>query len=270
MRRKIQLKDKLGRTLKHLRVPKRATLIIISLLVLIVAVICLILWSMQTWSQYSDNYNQHYNNIKTEIDSVIKQATPNKTNTELITKLNRIIQAQNKIKDEINPFCDVTTFVRWQSFVQQYLDKIKDCEYKKGHLNQLIDDLGILTAYLGAEQRLAAVISSANEKTIQNNQSNKWELIEQFWRQAIIDTSKLPNTTEFKPIKTLASKGLISVADAWKQLVIANEAKNRQNFEKAKTDLNSAYTLLSSIGDSSKAWAEKLVTNFNDSYKKAF
>jgi hypothetical protein len=209
------------------------------------------------WNNYEKNYNQHFAIAKVDVDKVIS-----------INKLNSIIQTQTKLTDEIKSYCEVNPLIKWQSFIAQYLGKINDCNRQKTELGQLLTDLSKVTGYLESEQKLSAIISGASDKTNTDNQAGKLSGIEAYWRQAVADVSKLPDTEQFKAIKTLAGTDLASIADAWKQLSSANDAKNKQQFEDAHSNLNQAYTSLAVVGDNGKVEADKLITVLGADYGK--
>jgi len=244
-------------------------MILSASLLLISIVIGVYFLSQQIWSDYEAGYNRHFESAKTDIDGVILQnLTGSKANST--DKLNSIAQIQTKLIGEMTAYCEVNSLIKWQSFVKQYSDKINDCERKKELLNQLLIYLGETIGYLKAEQELAAIILRANTGTNQNNQADKWSEIEAFWRQAVTDTSKLTDTDKFNPTKTIAINNLTKVADVWQQLSSANQAKNRQQFEEASSNLDLAYTSLTEISDSSTAEIKKLISDLNNSYETAF
>ena len=264
-----RIKLRLRKIISKLRVHKRATIIVLASLLFLAIAVSGLLLSERAWSDYETSYNGHFDSAKTDIDKAISQ-TLSKTSTNLTDKLNNIIQIQAKLTADAKIYCETSSLIGWQSFIGKYSDKIKNCQQQKENLGRLLVSLDEITGYLKAEQQLAAIISVAGTKTDQNNQADKWNKIEAFWRQATTDASKLPDTNQFKPVKTLAVNGLTKVADTWKQLSSANDAKNRQQFEEAHSNLNLAYTSLVAISDSSKAETVKLVASLNDNYGKAF
>lgn len=225
--------------------------------------------SQQIWSDYEIGYNRHFESAKTDIDSVILQTStePKANSTD---KLNSIAQIHTKLTGDITAYCEVNSLIKWQSFIKQYSDKINDCERKKELLNQLLIYLGETIGYLKTEQELTAIILRANTETNQNNQADKWSEIEAFWRQAVVDTSKLTDTEKFNPTKTIAISNLTKVADVWQQLSSANQAENRQQFEEARSNLDLAYDSLAEISNSNSVKAKKLISDLNNSYEAAF
>lgn len=248
------------RIIPKLRAHGRATIIVFfSLLFVAISVGCYF-FSQRIWNDYEISYNKRFDSAKKDIDKAILQIPAD--------KLNNIVQVQTKLSEEAKTYCEVNSLIKWQSIISQFADKMSDCERKKERLNGFLVELGELTGYLKAEQELATIISVAKTKTDENNQADKWADIEAFWRQAVTDVSKLPDTDQFKAIKTLAGINLAKVADAWQKLVSANLAHSRQQYEEAHINLNQTYPLLVEISTSSESQAKSLITDVNSSYEK--
>lgn len=252
-----------------IRSHKIATTVILASLFILMAIVAGLFWSQRLWSDYGNNHTQRFESAKANINKAILQ-TSYEAKTRSVDKLNNITQVQSKLTKDAKSLCGVDVLIKWQGFINKYSDKIKDCNRQKVILNQLLSDLGELTGYLKLEQKLAVIILEANEKTIQNNQADKWNNIEAIWRKAATDVSKLPDTYQFKDVKMLAITKLVAVADAWKRLSTANDAKNRQQFEEARSILKQDYTLLVEISDNDKKISQKLMSNFNSSYEKVY
>lgn len=258
---KSKIKSVRRRIVLKLRNHKRMVTVISSMVLFLIIIISGLLWSQQSWNSYQLKYTQLFNNAKTDINKIITKPT---------NKLNSIIQVQTKLTKDLKSYCEVDSLIKWQDFINQYSDKINDCKHQQTELSQLLIDLSNLTNYLVIENQLSTIISMANSKTDQDNQAGNWSGIEGYWRQAATDVSKLSATEQFKNIKALANSDFINIADAWKQLSSANDAENRQQFEVANSNLVQVYILLTTLSDSSKAEAEKLINILNVDYSKIY
>jgi hypothetical protein len=232
-------------------------LVLIILVAFVLAAVGNLLWGRQAWSGYSVDYNKRFAGAKVYIDSI-----------DSTTKLDNIVQIQAKLTEELELSCDVNPLFGWQGFISQYSDEIKDCQRQKDNLSKLSVSLGETVGYLQSEQELAAIISIASNKTIQNNQADKWHEIESFWRQAIIDTNKLKDTNQFKMVKSPIIIELTNIADAWQRLSSANDAKNRQQFEEAQFQIGQVYTSLTEVSSGSKVTFDKLIGDLKRDYEK--
>ena len=248
---------------------KKATIIVAACLIVTAAVIYGLICSVYAWSNYDNNFKGHFNSAKADIDGVLLP-NPTKNNISAADKLARISAVKDKLSADAKTYCKISALVKWQDFVGQNLNKIKECEARKALLNQLLGEMDGISAYLKDEQKLAAIISDANLKTNQNNQLDKWHLVEAFWRQAATDTSKLSKAGPFKDTNIIAVSALTKIADSWKSLSAANDSKNRQNFDQSKVDQVKACALLAGVSDKAKAGSEKLISDLTDSYSKAF
>ena len=266
----INLKTYIHRIIPNkLRAHKNVIMIVSYLLLFLV--IAISVWSLnqRIWSDYSANNDRQLNDSKIGINKVLLQNTT-KSDSNKSDKLKNIMQIQASLSNEVKAYCEVAPLIKWQTSISQYSDKINDCESKKRLLVQLLGNIDDVAKYLKFDQELATIIMTTNEKTNQNNQPDKWNLIEAFWRQAVVDTDKLVVSDQFKDMKTLSVDSFTKVADAWNQLSSANEAKNRQEFEAACTVLNQNYVALVKISDNGTAKASKLIVDINSSYEKAY
>lgn len=254
---------------KKFRAHKRATVIAAYSVLFLIMAIGVVLLNQRVWSDYSLNNNHFFDSSKTEIGNALLQISP-KNGSNTTEKLKNISQIQINLAAKIKAYCTVSPLISWQRFINQYSNKIIDCEQRKERLDRLLGDINGVVKYLKSEQELALIITTANKKTNQNNQPDKWKVIEAFWRQAETSVSKMTVTDKFKGVKTLAGGNITRVADIWKQLSIANEAKNRQQFEQAHSNLVKAYAELVKIGDNGTVGVKKLITDLNSSYGKTY
>lgn len=242
-----------------LRTHNRVIIISLFLLFFLVMAIGGCFLSQKIWNNYEISYSQSFNRVKTDIDNAILPKSAD--------KLNRIIKFQASLAEDVKTYCVVSPLVKWQSIIGWFGDKVKACDQKKERVSDFLTDLGELAVYLKAEQQLSGIIALAKTKTDENNQADKWVMIEAIWRQAVIDVSKIPDTNQFKTIKKLAGINLAKLADAWQKLSSTNLAENRQEFEEAHTNLNQSYSLLAEISASSTLQAKSLIADVNNSYK---
>lgn len=259
--------NRIHKMISTLRGNKKITMSIgIPLLVLAVILGGLFL-SQRLWSNYEASYKRNFDIAKTDINKVIFYNT-SQTDTNLTKKLDIIIKTQARLLKGVDSYCEVNSLIKWQSIISQNSSKINDCNDRKERLNAFFKDLSKLTGYLSEEQKLATIILNANVKTNQNNQVDKWEKIEAYWRQAVVDASKLTSIEEFNITKKLADNRFDSVADAWQQLSSANKSKNKQKFQDAEANIEKAYKGLADISEKSQAQVKKLTLNVNRSYKQ--
>lgn len=260
---------KFRRIMSKLRTHKRLTIIAAALILTVFVVVGVFLWSQKSWSDYATSNSHNFSSLKADIDETILKPLTNMA-TSQTDKLNSITKVKISLTERIKPYCEVNPLIKWQSFISQYSDKINNCQRQKERLGRLLGEIGNVVGYLKSEQALAAIMSSVNEKTNQDSQADKWNLIEAFWRQAVTDVSKLPDTKQFSAIKLLASDKISKVADAWQQISTVNGTKDRQQFGVAHSNLDTTYAALTEISDSSKAQIEKLIASLNTNYKEAF
>ena len=261
--------NKYFKILSKFKKHKRFSMVILISMLFILITIGGFFWSQKVWSDYTALNDNYFETAKIDINNSINQISEeSKVNSS--EKLSLIIQTQSKLKDDINKFCRVSIIIKWQSFIDQYLDKINKCESKKDNLNNFLLKLRVITDYLTTEQELSKIISIANDNTNKNNLPDKWELIEPFWRQSSIDISKLPDIEPLNKTKELLIQKTNNIADAWQQLTVFNNTEDRQKFEEARINLEKVYASIIEIGNNSKLQMEKLTTELNISYGKLY
>lgn len=236
-----------------------------SLLVLILVGLGILL-SARAWHDYETSYNTSFGSAKVAIDSALL-LTSAKPVLSSADRLGKIVQIQTVLKEGVKSYCNVNPVIKWQGFVKQSANKVSDCEKRKDNFTEFLSKLTDVTAYLKSEQDLAVIIKQANDKTGQNNQSDKWKNVEAFWHQAAAEVTKLPDTDQLKSVKSVNTAKITAIADAWKELSAANDAKNSQKFIEARSNLGVAYDSLIEASANSKDSFDKLSATLSDSYK---
>lgn len=253
--------------MSKLRARKLVTTLVFALLLITILVAGGLLLSQRAWINYEANYSKTINNAKADIDNVIANTLSDK-NVSSANKINDLLQLQTKLTKDAETYCKVDNMIGWQSFIKQLSDKMGICQQRKKNVDQLSNKIGNMAAYLKAEQSLSAIISKVIVKTDQNNQADRWNKIEAYWRQAMVDASGLDDTYLFSVTKAVAISSLSGVADSWQRLSNANDVKDRQKFETERTDLGKSYTGLAAISNTSKEQMDKMIAEFNVSYEK--
>ena len=238
---------------------RKAVLVCAIPLISAVIVVVGMLYSQKTWDDYSHSYGVKFSTARVDLDKAVSKTL---SKTTQVDKLNEISKVQTRLSTEAKSYCDINPLVKWQAVIKQYAKNMSDCAHQKDNLTKLLTSLGKITAYLKVDHELSDIISVANTKTSQNNQSDKWNTIEAFWRQASTDTSKLTSTGEFNTIKVLAVSKLSKIADDWKALSTANDSKNRQQFESAHSSLDQSYDALTEVSSASLVALKKLADSY--------
>lgn len=266
MIKKVLIK-KILRKVKQKIHDRKIIFVIFALSVSIIVIFAGYFWSQQKWNSYKSNFNRSFDSAKMDINSILLQIS-DESYADKSKDINDIVNIKNRLSHEVQSYCQVDHLVEWQSSISTNENMIDDCERKKIRIDLLLGDLSKLTRYLMNEQKLSEIISAANTKTDQNNQTDKWSEVETAWRLAANDVSALSASAETDDINTIVADKLSGVADAWKLLCAANESEDEQQFEAARSAISSAYTSLAEISDSSKTQFDKLTAGFNASYKR--
>lgn len=255
----------LKQAMTRLRIRKRAA-IVLSVFSVLILVGLGVLLSVRAWGDYETSYNTSFGSAKTAIDEALLPVSTKSPITPA-DKLDQLVQIQSIMKEGVKSYCTVSPVIKWQGFINQYAHKVSDCETKRDNFTEFLSKLTNVTAYFKAEQGLATIIQQADTKTSQNNQPDKWKDVEAFWRQAATEVSKLPETDQFKSVKSANITKIIAVADAWKGLSDANDAKISQQFTEARLNLGVVYDSLIEANPSSKASLDNLFVALSASHE---
>lgn len=226
-------------------------LILLSIVILITGIIIGgVLFSQQKWNDYSNTYSRQFSDSQSDIESALLHISE-KADVSKADRINQFSQLQIKLSNESKKYCDVDSLIKWQSFIGRYSNEVSTCLQQKTHIEKLLGTFNKIVAYLKADKELADIISSADSQTNLNNQADKWNQIESFWRQASTSASKLTDVYQFKDTKTAAVSTINSIADAWASLSSANDSQNRQQYNDASTNLTAVYATVTTISDTS-------------------
>lgn len=263
---KFNMKNKIHRVIEKMSRHKRKILITAFVIILFSITLTGVAFSYHTWNDYQVKYDKYFDDAKVDIDKIILQSDSDKSTNAL----NNLAKLQLRLKVESREYCNITSLVEWQKFIGKYSDELSDCNQKKNRLLALLDNIGEVVDYLKAENELSSIILIANDGTNQNNQADKWNKVEVFWRTAANDASKLNDSQQFSETKILAVDKLTKIADSWRDLSVANDAKNRQQFEVAHASVISAYGTLSEISSSADTKLDVMIADLSADYDKAF
>lgn len=263
----VKYKTRIRRIISKLRTHKPVAIIAVILFIIVVLSMGGLMLSQRAWNNYETSYSKNIYNAKVDIDSVIIN-TLSDTGMTSISKINDLSLLQTKLSKDVGTYCKVDDIIGWQSFIKQLSDTVNVCQKRKENMLQLLDKIGNMAAYLKAEQSLSTIISKVIVKTDQNNQADKWNKVEAYWRQAVVDISGLDNTYLFSATKAVAVSSLSGIADSWQRISSANDVKDRQKFEIERTDLDKSYAGLAAVSDTSKEQMDKMIAEFNVSYEK--
>jgi len=256
----MKLKQELNKIKSKFKLNKRH-LLIATVALLFIAITVFGLFSRQSWINYQFDYNEKFNLANQDLTSAIDGISSDKK-TATTEKLSQLIKVQDDIKNNLETYCEPNTLISWQGFIKWTSDKVKSCEQEKNSLSETISKLEKVTNYLKAEQALASIINVANSDTAKNNSPEKWKLIDDIWLKATTQIDSIESPEEFKDISKTAKQYLTAIASAWNKLSKANDDENRNNFETAEKNLESAYNNLAKISKTSQTKLKLLISEF--------
>lgn len=255
-----KLKLKLRSLLKKIWRHKRISIAICTVAILI---FCVGNWEQWAYKEFQIEYSKHFVNA----EDVFRKAISEKDSKSVVEKIASLKNAQNKLSTESKKYCEIHSQIRWQNFFPEFRKTVNDCEQRKAKLTNLFKNLNGLIAYLEFEQLVSNILSDTNSKTNQSNQDAKFDAIEAYWNEAGSAVSKLSGSDKQR---SLIIENVTKMAIAWKNVSDANVAKDKQQFEKARTELATAYNALSVIASSSNDEINRLTNILNESYRQIF
>jgi hypothetical protein len=253
-------------SLNLLKNHKRLVIITVCAFV-VVALLGYAAWSKHQWNEYQPSYRTHQAAIQASLDALTSRPVTTATDKAKVrtdlAEVSRQIDARSK-KD-----CQVSPLVAWQVTMVKSLQQEQDqCRAQMAKVTALNEPLKRIVAFLGTDEAVAkefAKLSSADElaDTAWQGQLDSWQSI----NQAI---QKQSVARDYAPIQKLAIEQTDAVAAAWRAIIAAHGAKDKQAFTNAQAGLGQAYDELDTISIETNKVAAELAKAVEVKYRAAF
>lgn len=222
------------------------------------------LLSASGWNDYKTGYDSLFKESKLLINDVLDDGSGGPDD-----KLENIEKVNSRLGLDMQTFCEISPLIGWQSFLGNLSETVNECNAKKEKLKQLVSDIGSIGGYIADEKTMSEIIYNANVEAEKKNNAGELDKINDIWAEAADSVSRISDdSSQFQATGEYAYLALNKLADAWKKVSDANKAKNRQQFEKARTDLVKVYSVFDDVTEYSKDETIKLIDVLYASYEK--
>lgn len=224
--------------------PKKRVAILVSILLVIASAGGYALWSKQVWGAYQPAYTQQHQNLKNDINQLVKAPTTTPEERKAVLSSFESMSRQTNVSDQ-KP-CHIHPAVAWQAKVWHSLETAQaDCVATMTSATKLGGPLQKVTAYIQDDNKLAVILAAAPQSG--ELADDTWETQVVSWQKLITDTEGLSTSTAFTPVKLLAVTRITAVKNAWQAVVAAHRVKDKAKYLAAQDDLAHALDGLNEI-----------------------
>lgn len=256
--------------LSQLRPPRsKKSLLVMSAAaaLLVIGVGAYVAWSKQVWAEYTPAYTQRHQGVHADIKSIAALSVSN--TKEQAALLARLESMSNRIDSEQKSLCKVNVWVVWQQqFISSYNDAQTACQKETADIVAFQKRLNLVIAFIKDDQALAEIMSTVTPSG--ELADSEWEKQVAAWDGVIAAATKLSVSDTFKPTQQRAVEKMSIVKQAWAELILAHQQKDKVKYLAAHSSLGASYDGLSVVSEESNKGMRSLTDILNDAYIKAF
>jgi hypothetical protein len=218
--------------------------IALSVLLILIGVVSYGLWSKQTWDAYQPTYTQRHQAIIADVTAITTaKATTDKERRDVLTSLKKLTE---KIQTTDQTVCHTHPLIAWQVKISNELNAAQSsCAAMVSKVTRLEAPLKKVTTYTKNDNELAAILATVPQSS--ELADDAWDKQVSIWQDAGKAMEKLSVSSEFTPVKQLATAKTLSVRDAWQAVIAAHQAKDKSKYLAAQGDLARALDALNEI-----------------------
>lgn len=242
-------------------------LLIISSLVLVVLLGSYILWSKQTWAQFTPSYTQWQQGVQGDIEEI--NALPVSTSKEQDVVAAKLTDVSSRIEADYHTLCVLSPLVQWQQkVVSAFHDATISCQKMVANTVTFQKQLATVMAYNAADQALSKIIASVPQSG--DLADDSWKKQVAAWDDAVKAAEKMSVSDTFKPTQQLAIKHMMTTKAAWQEIIAAHQAKDKPKYLAAQNTLASAIDGFDEISVTSQQTFTKLSSELEAATAVAF
>ena len=157
--------------------------------------------------------------------------------------------------------------MRWQQqLIDEYRNIQAECQKDLASLISFQKELDVALAYVESDQQLAAIIAAVAPAS--ELADDAWSDQVAVWNKAIESTRKLSVSAEFKPTLEQAIDQMTTVASAWRELIVADESKDKAKYVAAHKNLGTMFDGLNDIVTGSELRLSSVLDALGGAYEK--
>lgn len=208
---------------------KKITLIILGA-VLLLAVIAVV-WSNYTWGRYVASNNSRY-------ETAVGDITAQLAGVESVGDIESIREKATSTADQLC-YTSILTGLRTQLLgdAQQYLT---DCQDRQERLRIVANQSSQVTDRLATENRVAGVLQKASQD-LKDTKDADYLAQQGLWRQSAKELSSITPHDSYADTLKAQQDAIKSIIKRYDNLIKADKAESRTDFDDAVVELRAAY-----------------------------
>jgi len=229
--------------------------VLIGLGVLAAAIIAYIVMSILAWRTFQDNNTVTLESFKDTVSASIGNETAPGDTVNAIASL---------VKDAPRNTCEISPLFSWQRILPPLDSLITGCQQRNTFIQSTSTALTTLSDFLSSEQAAATALKNTLAATAE---STDYTASQTTWSRLASDQTLIKNEL-FKDVGELIRAKATGVSTAYKNLVTANKNENREAFDVAKKELETAYEGLKEIAPAASTTRQSAIDAFITSYDR--
>lgn len=222
-------------------------------------------WSIYAWNDYKGQYEAWYGTLRSEARTAMDM---NASSAAEKTKKLEALKRLQETAEQGNMRCGKYGWIHWQQFIGDIKGRIEGCHSKQQAASVFATDLKAVTGHLQGEVSVGAALAGA--ATGKETDESLWGQIADKWSKARGNVEKLQLALTMKAAQKAAEEKAAAIEAAWRALIAANAAKDRQKYEAALDQVATAYGSLNGVAEAAQAALRPLASKLETSYKRAF
>lgn len=222
-------------------------------------------WSFYAWQDYAKQYTAWHDGLRQEAGKTFGLKVT--TEEEKVKKLAQLEHLEEMARKG-NGYCNAYGWLHWEQFIGDVKTRIEQCRQLVATTDNFSRDLLAVTEFLRGEAKIASVlreIPAAGEAD-----ESAWKTIANKWNDVRETLAKLTLPKNMKDTQKIAGEKAASIHSAWLALIAASEAKDRQKYEAAADQIDTVYSGLDQIIQTSQKTLQPLADTLDNSYRRAF
>ncbi|MFA5392659.1 MAG: hypothetical protein WC306_03210 [Candidatus Paceibacterota bacterium] len=241
----------------------RKRIILLSVTVfLLIGLITYSTHSFLTWRSYKGQFTDLSKIWVEKLDKVLLSVSSDNDSQVEINSFKKYIEEFKK-----SELCKISPLIAWQQIIPAAKLIVEQCQSKIVVINDLVDKLNDIVAYLENEYALSDIFKNVVSLKNESKEAD-WENSVSTWKTAHANVESLIVIDEFTEIKQAAQETTGNIYIAWQELLDSHKAGEQARFIKARSELMLNYDKLTVVKTISENQLDKLISDLEVTYKK--
>ncbi len=246
---------------------KKAWLFVGAATVFVVLALGYLLYSLQIWRNYEQDYKVWQTTTKNDLSAVL--SLPMTSLKEREQKLAKLQAIAADLKTQQSNMCHVRPLTGWQTNFEGIGVVQKQCNAVASKVEGLITELGVIMAYLTNERTLTTSLTGLISQPAQPDEKT-WDQVAAAWHKFGAEIAAMKPDVSFESTKKVAVTAVTGIDTAWQELLAAHTAKDKPRFVMARAGVMAAYDALGAITAENDKQVSLLDKKLSQAYSAAF